>query len=717
MNKNRQQFDKNWEEIQESLANESGLAVVIVDGSAVISASNNNSVCETLWTSEEFSSHCAMFCGKAFEDATAEGKTISVRCYAGLNYQATPIKSKNNKQLVSIVGRSFLRSEDYRIATKRAIEGDWKDFSPEKLFQNVLLSSSEKEIGKLSKRFEKLTDEEKELLFEVGKSEPEKVVEALEKELVEPQTENTQVEQISKLIEEFQKNQSHLAIVNDQIDEKQTEELEEIAAWRSLFSSLLEMEYKEAFVSVAEFLAQRYKISNLAWLENRENILESVWATGNFSGQQIQISISAADSRFLEVVQNETSLELRERSSQSQTTKPQTDNLFPIAVGGLIRSALVIGDEISNKNIKRQISRFIRQVASEIEILRLREEIKHQSWINKAVQKLNQTLKQIDNEDFWTVLAQNSAELMRAERGSILILDEESEGFIIKAAVGSRADVIKMEANQSLGERVARNVIRSGRPLIVKDSKKAGFLAAPADYKYKTDSFICYPIVISGRRIGVLNLTDKIDGGSYDEKDLEILHTLAPQIALALDRTSLMRKAGEFEQLSITDSLTGLLNRRYLEERLAEELNRSQRHGYPMSFMMIDVDSFKSYNDTFGHTEGDKALQLVGQCLKSTLRGADVAARYGGEEFSILLPQTTLNEALTIAERLRQRVETTRFPSRQVTFSIGIATCSSELNTTSELISAADKALYLAKKAGRNNVQIYKKSSADDLEK
>ncbi len=131
-----------------------------------------------------------------------------------------------------------------------------------------------------------------------------------------------------------------------------------------------------------------------------------------------------------------------------------------------------------------------------------------------------------------------------------------------------------------------------------------------------------------------------------------------------------------------------------------------------MSFMMIDVDDFKSYNDSFSHPEGDKALKLVAHSLKETLRGADVAARYGGEEFSILLPQTTLDEAKTIAERVRENVEKTKFNKRQVTVSIGIASCSQVICDAQEIIAAADKALYRAKELGRNNVQSF-----EDLDK
>ena len=135
-------------------------------------------------------------------------------------------------------------------------------------------------------------------------------------------------------------------------------------------------------------------------------------------------------------------------------------------------------------------------------------------------------------------------------------------------------------------------------------------------------------------------------------------------MAVAIDRTVLKDKAGEFEQLSVTDPLTGLLNRRYLEKRLVEEIQSSKRHRFPMSLLMVDVDDFKSYNDMFGHPAGDTALKIVASTLQDILRGDDVAARYGGEEFAVLLPQTASMEAAAIAERLRQRVEHTEFPKR-----------------------------------------------------
>jgi diguanylate cyclase (GGDEF)-like protein len=204
-----------------------------------------------------------------------------------------------------------------------------------------------------------------------------------------------------------------------------------------------------------------------------------------------------------------------------------------------------------------------------------------------------------------------------------------------------------------------------------------------------------------------MNFTDRVGGAIFDEGSLELFLAVAPQLAIAIDRALLKDKAGKFEQLSVTDSLTGLLNRRYMEARVVEEIKRSTRHGFGMSFMMLDVDNFKTYNDTFGHPAGDEALKMVATVIRETLRAADVAARFGGEEFSILLPQTTAEEAIAIAERIRHNLEHHDFPHRQVTASIGVASCSAELCISADLVAAADRALYEAKRRGRNRVQEF----------
>lgn len=712
MTESREKQENHCHEQLDRLALESGLSVVMLKNEAaeVVEKVNNNSICEKLYSSADFAPRCMEFCGAAYTDAINAGEKISVKCHAGLHYDVVPLAlGEEFKPLVAIIGRTFAKSEEYKNAVGRAMDGDWQKFSPDEMFESVHLANSGREIEQTTKKLEKLIKKDRACFIELAENvEPRREGENIVVEKTAPPA--IQNDEISKMIAAFHKENQAPAVIVEKPVEENNEEAEESAAWRSVFGSLLELEYKNAYPAVLNFLASRHSLSNLVWLENVGAQLRPVSALGEFAGQPLEIAISADDVRLQEAVEKETSLELRERTNDGANHQPKTINLFPIAVGGEIISALLVGDDLSDKKTKRHIAHFIQDISPELEILRLREKIERQSRTAKAIRQLNEILKEIDEDRFWVSAAQISAELMRAERGSLLVVDENSEELTVKAAVGSRADVIKREDSQKIGKRIALKVLESGKPLIVKNITKENITPAPAEWKYKTDSFISYPIMIGGRKIGVLNVTDSIDGEVYNESDLELLNTISPQLAVALDRTSLKRQAVELRQISITDPLTGLLNRRYLTERLSEEINRSQRHGYPMSFMMIDVDEFKSYNDKFSHPEGDKALQIVGQCLKATLRAADVAARYGGEEFSILLPQTNINEAFVIAERLRQKVETTDFPNRKVTISIGISTCSAEMCDAKTLMSAADKALYQAKGKGRNNVQIYRQS-------
>lgn len=688
--------------ILDTLAGESGLAIVVVDENAsVVSESNNNSMCRALYNSEKFAPLCAEFCGKAFESASSSDASFEYECYAGLKCSAVKIES-NEKPLVAIVGRTFLKAENYRNATERAISGDWNEFPPSRFFENVLLTGSEKKIEKLVKKIGNLTEEESRVIVALD-----------EKNLIEippAKTEkSSETLQLNDLIKQFQNNEAIKVrtVIQSEIQPESPIKPEEVQLWRSFFGSLLEMKYHRALASILDFVSTRYSLSSLAWLERKNNHLEVISTFGRLQNEQFQINIPADDRRLLEAVKNETSLELRERNSAEKTTNERRAiQLFPVSVGEEIRAALIVADEITDEIKKHHVSKFCRSISTELEILRLRDEIERRSWTANAVKRLNETLTQIDDEDFWTRLLQIAVELMQAERGSILVFDEKQNALTTKSAIGVRADFIKAET-ENLGERVAHPVLQNGKPMLAKNLSMNGFVPAPNEFQYKTDSFICYPMNVGSRRVGVLNITDKADGNSYSEFDLELLNSIIPQFAVLIDRAVLKNKAGEFEHLSVTDDLTGLLNKRYLRERLAEETKRSNRYGYPMSLMMIDVDNFKSYNDTFGHPEGDKALQIVAHGLKETLRGADVAARYGGEEFSILLPQTTSEEAFTIAERIRQKIEATHFPNRKVTVSIGIASCSHIVCTPPEIIKAADQALYEAKRRGRNNVQIY----------
>jgi len=348
----------------------------------------------------------------------------------------------------------------------------------------------------------------------------------------------------------------------------------------------------------------------------------------------------------------------------------------------------------------------------EQEVERLRNELAYRSRFTDSLQHFLERISCPEPVKTYNAIVSNSKELLQSERASLMVLDETARELIMKAASGLSTDPSSVSPVR-VGEGVSGEVINTGKALMVTDVRMAGRKPAPAERHYKTNSFISYPITIGGRKVGVLNVTDKSGGGTYDEVDLSLLEIIGPQVALALERAEWQERATEFQLMSITDALTALPNRRNLEERLAEELSRSKRYDYPMSFLMIDIDDFKAYNDKNGHQAGDVALQITAHCLKGALRQADVASRYGGEEFCILLPQTAMAEAGVIADRIRDRVSTTHFPHGKsqplgrVTISVGVSTFMKNVDTPENIIAAADRALYQAKSMGKDRVEFY----------
>jgi diguanylate cyclase (GGDEF)-like protein len=166
----------------------------------------------------------------------------------------------------------------------------------------------------------------------------------------------------------------------------------------------------------------------------------------------------------------------------------------------------------------------------------------------------------------------------------------------------------------------------------------------------------------------------------------------------------------ELERLSVTDPLTGVANRRLLEGELEREVRRSDRHGHQFAVLMLDVDRFKTFNDSYGHPAGDAVLKRLANILKESVRDVDTVARYGGEEFTVILPEAPAAEAARVGERIRSRVEAARFSPADgvaetgVTVSIGYAIFPEHAKTTSAILGAADEALYQSKAAGRNRV-------------
>ena len=707
------------ENVLDEITAESGMAVVIVDRNThVVAMSNDNSICRALNPPDTFVGACAEDCGRAFERTREVGAPVDFECHAGLQCRSVPLGT-GNKQLVAITGRTFVKASKYRQATARAITGDWSSFPPTKIFENVILSGSVNELSRLDRQIGEMN---KELFADVLKRSKEVTVQKVEPSQVAQHGERQTPDPFESSLLNYKLEPEHApgegqpdpfasSMMNFRLESIQSIQPHDIAdreAWRSFIPSLLKVSYKLACRRILEFLSRHYGIESSLWLQREAGEFEIAAVYGEFEDKPVRFGITPDDRRIRAAVRDDSPIVLKERQTDTDK-KARLIQLFPVVIGGEVRNALGVAREQMDPELSARVLKFCRYVASRLEILRLREAVADRERLNRMLREFNDQLRKIDEENFWQGLTSVSAELVQAERASLLVLGQ-SENLVAKATIGIRMD---LSIAEDIGGRVAKNILEKGKPVLVMDIARAQLPPAPPERRYRSTSFISYPITIGDKAIAVINFTEKVGGEKFERRDLELLDSIAPQIAVAVDRMALRDKAGEYEQLSITDPLTGLLNRRYIEERLTEEINRSDRSGAPLTFMMLDVDEFKSYNDRYGHPAGDEALVLIGQILSQNLRGADVAARYGGEEFSVLLPETSVDEGESIAERIRRHVEDTKFPKRKVTVSIGIAALGGNIGSSDDLKKAADAALYVAKRVGRNNIKVYNDSMID----
>jgi diguanylate cyclase (GGDEF)-like protein len=250
--------------------------------------------------------------------------------------------------------------------------------------------------------------------------------------------------------------------------------------------------------------------------------------------------------------------------------------------------------------------------------------------------------------------------------------------------------------------------LRRGRLHLVQDTSASllcSHLPTPPPPAY-----LCLPLMAQGESLGVLHLSSSEAGAAerWSEAKQRMATTVADQLGLAVANLKLRET---LRNQSIRDALTGLFNRRYLEETLERELSRARRTNASLGLIMMDLDHFKHFNDTFGHEAGDVLLREVGRLLQETVRGGDVACRYGGEEFVVILPEASAETTRLRAERLRESIKHLYVTQRgqsigSVTASIGVGTFPQNGTTGDALVKAADTALYLAKGTGRDRVTV-----------
>ncbi|HEY5997851.1 MAG TPA: diguanylate cyclase [bacterium] len=298
---------------------------------------------------------------------------------------------------------------------------------------------------------------------------------------------------------------------------------------------------------------------------------------------------------------------------------------------------------------------------------------------------------------------------LRARRGSILLAEERGR-ITARALRGDHAPISASIEVLPPGS-ISHRVFHDRKPILIHDIDREPHLKREREYPYSSRSFVSVPLRDDGHALGVLHLTEREGEEAFTPRDLAWLERLSVQASGAIRKARLEQEVEQLRVACVTDHLTGVHNRRYLEEQLALELQRAQRFGQPLTVGMLDLDDFKALNDELGHESGDRVLREVAAAVRAQLRAVDAIARYGGDEFAVVLPGTGERGAAAIAERIRARVQAVPLPdgaSSRVscTVSIGLAVTHGAAESAADLLQRADQALLQAKRGGRNTALL-----------
>jgi len=313
----------------------------------------------------------------------------------------------------------------------------------------------------------------------------------------------------------------------------------------------------------------------------------------------------------------------------------------------------------------------------------------------------------LDLDSILQTIMEKMAEYFRPDTWSLLMVDETRDELYFAIAVGSAAESLK-NVRLKVGEGIAGWVAKHGERLIVPDVYNDVRFAKRIDEmtKWETRSIICVPLRSKHRVLGVIQLVN-VNMEGFNEQEF-FLQSLCDFAAIAIENA---RSVEKIQELTITDDCTGLYNARHLYKTLETEVYRSARFNYEFTVLFIDLDHFKSVNDTHGHLIGSKLLAEIGYLIKAQLRLIDYAFRYGGDEFVVLLPQTGKESALVVARRLLENLRASCFCKDEnlnlnIRASIGLATYPHDAKTPHDVIRQADEMMYLVKNSTRDNIGI-----------
>ncbi len=388
------------------------------------------------------------------------------------------------------------------------------------------------------------------------------------------------------------------------------------------------------------------------------------------------------------------------------------------------RYASQIAVPLKNVLLYQEQSRIAKELEEKNRITEAQSELilrksAHLQILNEFSQQVNSSL---DLREVLNLLVNQAAESIGINRCAVWLFDENRLNLETVSGLNlSSEKMIKMSMpyKHIRGTRFMQ-ALSEHKAIEIRSNQDTDFCQKFLDNYFEINALLVIPLILKDHAMGLMAIGDTRETHEFLEDEIALLSALANHTVLAIENARLYQKVKE---QSITDGLTGLYNHRFFQLRFADEFMNSRRYKNDLALIMLDIDHFKLYNDTYGHIAGDLALKEIAGLTRSTVRENDIVSRYGGEELAIILPMTNNEGAQIVAERVRQVIAECQFlgdmnvPQVSITVSLGVSEFSKEMNKREELLREADLALYAAKEQGRNQVIIYNPQLADTMSK
>jgi diguanylate cyclase (GGDEF)-like protein len=404
---------------------------------------------------------------------------------------------------------------------------------------------------------------------------------------------------------------------------------------------------------------------------------------------------------------------ISETSEFFQSLNSQSATFLPLMAGSELLGCVLLPDLELQPRDSLLAEILVGRAASRLQQLRNEANQYSDSSLPARLIAMTNAMAEVrTEEELTTRLLQTAAGFLGASSGSLMLVDETGHSLRIVASLGLNEQISK-SLHIKMGEGIAGKVAATGNPIVVNDIETDSRVATTNRPRYKTKSFVSVPFRKGDRIVGVLNLSDKDGRDIFTENDLQLLILLLGQAAMVLERTESRRQAELLANLAAVDPATNLYNRSFLDKRLAEEVNRSQRQGLAFSIVMVEMDYLALYTSLCGPAAAAAAIKKTVAALTRSARQMDVVCSYGSGTFCIILPGTPKGESAPVAERVRRSCSRLKIPgvdalpSGRMSFSIGVSAYPADGGDADSLLSAALDALYLAKAEGRDRVVYY----------